>query len=464
MSETNSGSWKTKVRGLLGTKEFYRKVLAIAFPIALQSLITIGVNMMDTVMLGTLGEVALSSSALANQFISIYHICCMGIGMGASVMVSRFYGMGDMHSLKKTITIMLRFCIGFGLIFTLATAFFPSQIMRIYTPEADVIKGGTSYFIWSIPTYLLLGLSLDISLALRSIGKAKVPLICSIISFTSNIFFNWVFIFGKLGAPRMEIAGAALGTLIARAIECTAILIYFLKIDKKIQYRVRDLFMKVKDLVPEYVKISLPVLISDAMMALGNSVIAIIMGHIGSAFVSANSITTVTQQLTTVLTQGISQAGCIVTGHTLGRGDAEQAQRDGYTFITFGFLLGLAACIIILIIAEPVVGMYNITPDTHIIAMQLMDGVAINVIFQSTNSILTKGVLRGGGDTRFLMVADVIFLWVASVPLGMLTGLVLHLPAFWIYLSMKVDQIIKCFWCIGRLRSRKWIKAIKGTA
>ena len=143
MSETNSGSWKTKVRGLLGTKEFYRKVLAIAFPIALQSLITIGVNMMDTVMLGTLGEVALSSSALANQFISIYHICCMGIGMGASVMVSRFYGMGDMHSLKKTITIMLRFCIGFGLIFTLATAFFPSQIMRIYTPEADVIKGGT---------------------------------------------------------------------------------------------------------------------------------------------------------------------------------------------------------------------------------------------------------------------------------------------------------------------------------
>lgn len=214
-------------------------------------------------------------------------------------------------------------------------------------------------------------------------------------------------------------------------------------------------------LVPEYLKICIPVLISDSLLALGNSAIAMIMGRIGAAFVSANSITAVTQQMTTVLTQGISQAGCIITGHTLGEGKREQAQREGYTFLIFGALLGAAACLVILAISGPVIGMYHIQEETRQIAQQLMDSVAIILIFTSANSILTKGVLRGGGDTRFLMFADILFLWLASVPLGILAGLVWELPAFWIYFFMKIDQIIKCVWCVYRLRSGKWIKAIK---
>lgn len=453
---------KDTIRQYLGTKGFYLKVCAIALPIAAQSLITIGVNMMDTIMLGSLGEIAISASSLANQFITIYHIACMGIGMGASVLVSRFFGMEDWNSLKKAITIMLRLCIGFGLLFMFATIFFKAQIMRIYTPDPQIIEQGVLYFTWSIPTYLLLGLSLDCTLVLRSIGKAQVPLITSIVSFFSNIFFNWMFIFGKLGAPRMEVAGAALGTLLARLIECTIILTYFFRVEKQVRYRVRDLFTSCRDLVGEYFRISIPVLISDTIMALGNSAIAIIMGHIGAAFVSANSITAVTQQLTTVLTQGISQASCIITGHTLGEGDVERAQREGYTFTIFGAILGMIACFIILLISKPMIGLYNITEETQAIAMQLMEAIALILVFQSTNSILTKGVLRGGGDTKFLMAGDVLFLWIASVPLGILAGLVLHLPAFWIYFFMKIDQILKCIWCWNRLRSGKWIKKIQG--
>ncbi|MCR5178220.1 MAG: MATE family efflux transporter [Lachnospiraceae bacterium] len=448
-------------RACLGNKDFYLRVGMIALPIALQSLIQIGVNMMDTVMLGTLGETALSASALANQFITIYHICCMGIGMGASVLVSRFWGAKDMYSLKEAVTIMLRLCVGFGLVFAVLTALFPGQIMRIYTPDRDVISEGIEYFFWAVPTYVLLGLSLDITLVLRSIGKAGIPLFCSILGFGSNLFFNWVFIFGKLGAPRLEVAGASLGTFLARLIECTLIAGYFFVIEKNLRYRFRDIFMHCRDLIGEYLVISIPVLVSDALMAFGNSAVAIIMGHIGAAFVSANSITTVTQQLTTVLTQGIAQAGCIVTGHTLGQGDKERAQREAYTFMIFGAVLGLIAGVIILLVREPVISMYNIEDETKAIARQLMNAIAFILMFQSTNSIMMKGVLRGGGDTRFLMLADVLFLWVASVPLGLLAGLILHLPAFWIYFFMKIDQIIKCIWCFGRLKSRKWIKAVK---
>lgn len=149
-----------------------------------------------------------------------------------------------------------------------------------------------------------------------------------------------------------------------------------------------------------------------------------------------------------------------MTGHTLGKGEVERAQREGYTFMIFGTILGVAACSIILVLSGPIVGLYHITEETRAIAYQLMDAIAIIVIFQSMNSILTKGVLRGGGDTKFLMLADILFLWVASIPLGMLAGLVLHLPAFWIYFFMKIDLIIKCVWCVFRLRSGKWMKKI----
>ncbi len=445
----------------LGNAEFYKRVSIIALPIAFQNLIQIGVNMMDTIMLGTLGETALSASALANQFITIYHICSMGIGMGASVLVSRFWGMQELNSLKKSVTIMLRLCLGFALVFAVLTAFFPGQIMRMYTPEEDVIREGVRYFLYSIPTYFLLGLSLDCTLVLRSIGSAVVPLVCSILGFMSNLFFNWVFIFGKLGAPRMEVAGAALGTLISRIIEFAMIGGYFFFIEKKLGYRIKDLFMKCGDLVREYLVISIPVVISDALMALGNSAVAMIMGRIGTNFVSANSITTVTQQLTTVLTQGVAQAGCIVTGHTLGKGEVAKAQDEGYTFAVFGLIMGAIAGAIVFLVSGPVVGMYNITDDTKDIAMQLMRAISIILVFQSTNSILAKGVLRGGGDTKFLMLADVLFLWIASVPLGILAGIVLKLPAFWVYFFIKIDQIIKCVWCFQRLHSGKWIKRIK---
>lgn len=451
----------SRLKEYLGTSEFYKRVGCIAIPIALQSLISIGVNMMDTVMLGALGEVALSASSLANQFINIYHICCMGIGMGASVMVARYWGMRDIHSLKQSITIMLRLCIIFGVIFTVATALMPEQLMRVYTPDTDIIREGTKYFQWSVSTYLLLGLSLTCTIVLRSVGQAKIPLICSSVSFIANLFFNWVFIFGNLGAPRMEVAGAALGTLLARMIEFAAIASYFFLLDRKIGYRIKDFVMNCHGLVHEYLRICIPVLISDALLALGNSAIAMIMGRIGPQFVSANSITAVTQQMTTVLTQGVSQAGCIITGHTLGDGKREQAQREGYTFLIFGILLGTAACLIILAVNKPVISMYHIQEETRQIAEQLMQAVAVILLFMSANSILTKGVLRGGGDTKFLMYADILFLWLVSVPLGILAGLVWKLPAFWIYFFMKADQIIKCIWCVWRLHSGKWIKVIK---
>ena len=453
-----------KYKEYLGTKELYLKMAKIAIPVSLQSLITVGINLMDTVMLSSMGDDQLSAAALAGQFINLFMICCMVIGMGASVLTSRFWGMQDKSSLKKTITIMLRFVVMFAAVFTLVTIFCPDWIMRIYSKETEIIKHGITYLNWIIPTYICMGLSLTCTIVLRTVGQVRIPLYCSISAFFVNVFFNWVFIFGKLGAPRMEIAGAALGTLIARIFELCFICGYFFFIDKRIRYRLRDLTMRCRDLLKEYIRISIPVLISDALLAFGNNTVAMIMGRIGKTFVAANSVTMVVQQLSSVLTQGVCNASGIITGHTMGEGDYEKAQKQGYAFLFMGFIIGCFAALLIFLLRDPMINYYKVSPEAKLIAKDLMNAILFINIFQSMNSILTKGVLRAGGDTVFLMAGDILFLWVASIPLGYLAGLVFDWPSFWIYTCLKIDQIIKCVWCFFRLRSGKWLKKIKGQA
>lgn len=445
-------------------KAFYTNVAGIAIPIALQGLITTGVNMMDTIMIGMVGETQLSAVSLANQFINIFHIFCMGIGMGASVLVARYYGMKDKDSLKKTVTIMLRLCLAMATLFCVATIFLPEQIMKIYTVEEPIISNGIEYLEYSVVTYFLLGLSLTCTIVLRNVGQVKIPLYTSIAAFFINVGANYLFIFGKFGAPRMEVAGAAVGTLIARIFEFSMICGYLFIKDKEIGFRIKDLFASVGNLWREYIRISIPVLISDGILALGNNSVAMVIGRLGESFVAANAVTAVTQQLSSVMIQGFSQAGAIVTGYTLGEGEREKAHNQGYAFLGLGIVFGFVAAGIIMLISGPMITAYNLSEETQAIARELMLSICIIVVFQATNSIMTKGVLRGGGDTKVLMLADNIFLWVASIPLGVLAGLVLHLPAFWIYFFLKIDQVLKAVWCVIRLRSGKWIKKIKSSA
>ena len=451
---------------------FYKGVFALALPIALQSLITIGVNMLDTIMVGSLGETALSATSLANSFISIYQIFCMGLGMDASVLVSRYWGMkkaaGDdeektqaaSRALKQTVCLMLRITVGLAALFALLTLFIPSAIMKTYTSDGEIIRLGDIYFRWSVVTYFFLGTSLVSTIVLRSVGQVKLPLYVSVGAFLVNLGANYIFIFGKLGAPRMEVAGAALGTLIARLFEAGMILGYLFGIDKKIRFRLRDLFMKTSSLLGEYIRISIPVLVSDAILAIGNNSVAMVIGHLGAAFVAANAITSVTQQLSTVVIQGVSQAGAIVTGQTLGLGDRHKTMNQGWMFFGLGLALGAISAAFIMAVSHPIISTYKVSEETVKIAEQLMAAISIIIIFRATNSIMTKGVLRGGGDTKMLMLADNIFLWVLAIPFGILAGFVFHWPAFWIYIALKSDDIIKTFWCLGRLKSEKWIKKI----
>ncbi|MBQ2116791.1 MAG: MATE family efflux transporter [Lachnospiraceae bacterium] len=439
-------------------KQFYKTVALIAIPVIFQSLITIGVNMTDTMMLGKMGEDQLAGSSLANDFINIFQIMCMGMGYGAAVMTARHWGSKDIKALKKIVTIMLRVCLCISSIFSILAFVYPDNIMNIFSSEPDIIANGVRYFKISAFTFIPMGITLTLTAVLRSVRETRVPLILAIVAFFANIFFNWVFIFGNLNMPRMEISGAALSTLICRIIEMTCMLIYIFCKDKKIGYKVKDLFMSCSDSIQTYITFCIPVLISDTLLGLGNSMTAVIMGHIGASFVAANAIISQVVRMSTVFNQGVSSAASILTGNTLGAGEKKKAYSQGITLFLMSIGLGIFAAIVILIVSPFIIESFNITPETRSIAYELMWAVAIMVVFQATQSLLTKGVLRGGGDTRFLMIADIVFLWVVSVPLGYFTGLVWGCSAFVIYCALKADWAVKSALCAYRLIKGKWIK------
>ena len=441
-------------------KNFYKAFIVIAFPVVLQSCITIGVNMLDTIMLGSFGETYLSATSLSNQFFNLYQIICMGLGGGAAVLTAQAWGRKDQEAIKKVITIMLYLTIGIALLFNVATCLFPRQIMSIYTPDAIVLDECERYYKYLAYAFVFQGVALTLTQVLRSVKEAKIPLYSAIMAFFTNVMLNYALIFGKFGLPRMEIEGAALATLLSRIGECLFIMVYVFVIDKKINYRIHDLFKKCTEYIQPYIRYGLPVLCSDFLLGLGNSAIAIVMGHISSEFVAAFSITTITQQMCNIFTTGVTNASGVLIGNTLGENKTEEAYNQGKTFIAMSVIIGICAAIVVYVIKIPVINMYNILPETKNIANSLMNGVSFMIIFRMMGSVLTKGVLRGGGDTKFLMKADILFLWCASIPLGILSGIILHLNAFIVFFCLNIDHLIKALWCLKRFRSKEWITVI----
>lgn len=440
-------------------KQFYLLVLSIALPVALQQVINLGVNLADQIIIGWFGETQISACSLANQFYFIYNVLCLGISGGACVLTAQYWGAGNNRRVKETTTLALWLAIGLSVIFSMLSLLCPKTIMSFYTTDALVMEAGAKYLRIMAFVYMIHGTALITVAVLRTVGVIKLGLLISVVSFFVNIFFNYVFIFGELGFPRLEIAGAAIGTLIARAVEFVITFGYLMIVEKDLGYRFKDLFIKIdKPLIKEYMTIGSPVIVSDGLLTFGNNALAMIMGHMGPSMVSAYAICNVTVQISTVFINGISSASSVITGNTIGKGETKKALDQGYTFFALSIIIGILGAGIIWIINPYIISFYNITSETVEVTNQLMAAVELIVIFQCIQGVMTKGVLRVGGDTKFLMMADILFLWIASIPLGFLTGLVWKMSPFIVYICLRIDFVIKSIWCIHRLSSGKWIR------
>ena len=425
----------------------------------MQQAINMGVNMMDTIMLGNLGEAQLSASSLANTFYSVFNTLCLGVIGGCSVLAAQYWGAENKEKCRETFSLAVRIIGVIAIAFGLVTYFAPRAVMRLYTDEEPVISAGIGYLKIMAFVYLIHGTAMVIAFLMRSVRAATLGLVVSIVSFVVNVVSNYALIFGKFGAPRLEIVGASLGTLIARISEFLVTFGYIFFIDRRLELKPRD-FIKnpPRDLFVTYLKVGMPALISDGLIGVGASIMSTVLGHMGAAVVSAQAVCQVVNRLFTVIVVGMASAAGVLTGNAIGRGDREQAADQAETFYWLGLVFGVLSAVMFFVFGNLSLSFYRLEDATIGITRVLIRAHAFIIVFQCIQSIMTKGVLRGGGDTRFLMVADILFLWVLSLPLGALGAFVFKWPAWAVVICLRADYIVKTFWCYRRMKSGKWMK------
>lgn len=440
-------------------KAFYKAVVTLTIPGVLQAIISLGLNLVNSMMMGTLGETQLAAISLANFFIEFFTILCLG-GIGITVLTAQYWGAKDIVSLKQALTLMLRIILTIAAILTIVMLFFPENLMRLFSPDPLVVEKGAIYFRTYAAAMIPMGIAFSMMVVLRTARQVKIPLISSIIAFVVNIFVNWVFIFGNLGAPRLEIRGAAIGIVCARVIEMLLIGGYTLFKEDKIAYRIKDFFQPCSAQFKTFFKFGLPAAATDFVLASSLSLSAMITGHVGTTYAAAAACVAPIASMASVINSGLNNAGCIITGNNIGNGDKQKTRTQANKLFVIALVIGVMAAAAITLLVPVISKGYNFADETRGAVSQLTYSYALMTLFHVTQAILGKGILKGGGDTRALMIVEIVAIWGFAMPLLYMGGIVWHVAPFWVYVFLKFDWIVKTVWCLLRFRGEKWMKKI----
>ncbi len=444
----------------LFNKAFIASVISIAVPIALQNLISTGVQTMDTIMLGRLGDTAVSAAALGGQPFFLLSLLSFGLTGGGSVLIAQYWGQKNIEVIKKVMRTSMLFITVASLIVTFICFFYSEGVMRIFSNEEEVVKASAEYLKVLSLGFVFNAIASNYLMSMRAVEKVKMSTVVYAMSFFVNVFFNYIFIFGEFGAPELGIVGAALGTVIARIFEFLCAVIYMYFIEKEIGYKMHCMIKKDKSVRKDYIKNATPVIMNEMLWAFGTSAITMVMGRMGQTFVAANSVTMVLFNLASVTTFGIANASAVLAGKTIGEGDLEKTQKVANTLVVLAFSMGAIGTMVLLLIRDPFLSFYNITDTAKEMSSQMIFILAILMPISSVDIVNEIGILRGGADTKFALGVTTVGMWGLNIPLGILMGLVLQMPAPIVFLSMRIDSFFKIPLQLYRIVTGKWIRRV----
>lgn len=439
---------------------FYRNVFALVIPMALQNLINVGVTAADVVMLGKVGEKALSGASLAGQVQYIMVLFLFGLTSGATVLTAQYWGKGDKRTIEKILALGMKAAIAVTAVFMAAALAVPGLLMKIFTNDPEVIAQGILYLRIVAFSYVLMGITQVYLYVMRSIERVVVATVVYLISLICNVILNAVFIFGLLGCPAMGIQGAALGTLIARLVELVLVAGYARLFNKDIKFRFRYLMKTDKLLMKDFMYYALPVVMNEVMWGLGTAANTAILGHMGSAAVAANSVAQVARQLATVVAFGLSSATAIYLGKTIGEGKLEHAKAYAHRFLWLSVIMGVLGGAVILGISPIAAGALSLSADAKGYLRFMFFVMSYFVIAQAFNTTMIVGTFRSGGDTRFGLILDVSTMWGGSILFGWLAAFVFKCSVPVVYMILMCDELIKVPVSWLRYRSYKWLKNV----
>ena len=439
--------------------EFFKKLLILAIPIILQNLIGASLNLLDNLMIGSLGENAIASTGIANQYYMLYYNTVNGIVMGAGIFMAQYWGKKDVKSIYTFMGISLLFSLITAFLFAIGGVFFSQNIMGVFTKEEIVTSLGKNYLAAVAPSYIFTSISLSFAMALRSAGYTKIPMYGSLIGLLFNGVLNYIFIFGKLGVPALGVTGAALGTTVARFMEMSFILHTIYIRDKNIiAGKVSEMFIFSKNYIQKFIKTATPVVFNDVMWIGGITVYFIAYSKLGTNATATMQIANTINNAFNIFAIGIAIATSIVIGNTIGAGNEKEAKEIAIKINIFGIALGVIVGIIFFIASPFIPLMFKITPETKANVITVLKIMSILVPIRFFGIVQIIGVLRGGGDVVYAILVELIAVWGIGVPLSFIGAVYLDYPITIVYALTCLEEPFKMLSTIPRLLSGKWIR------
>ncbi|MDD3402558.1 MAG: MATE family efflux transporter [Hespellia sp.] len=441
-------------------KSFYKTVITLVLPLALQNLINVSVGTADVVMLGKVGETALSASSLAGQAYFVMTLIFFGLTSGATILVAQYWGQKNIKVIEQIIGMTMRIGIVVAILFTIVVLAAPGTVMRIFTNDPVVIAAGIPYLRIIACSYIIATITIIYTNVIRGMELVVISTIVYGTSLLVNIVLNAIFIFGLLGCPALGIRGAALGTLIARIVELVIVFIYDRKYNPVLKFRIKFLFTQNKALTRDFLKYATPVVLNELAWGCGIATVTAIIGRMGQAAVAANSVMQVGRQMAMILSFGIASATAILVGKTIGEGNKNLAKQYATRFWKMSVILGLLGGLVVLTVMPIAGNILTLSEQARVYLRQMTYIMAYYCVGQSINSTLIVGIFRAGGDSKIGLMIDMGTLWGVSILAGFIGAFVLKLPVMAVYVLLVSDEIVKLPFSIKRYRSYKWLNNV----
>ena len=442
-----------------GKDDFYRQIFKLAIPIIIQNLLSAAVNSADVIMLNYVGQSSISAVSLAANYSSILFMVYYGLGTGASLLCSQYSGKNNLQAIHAVEGIALRFSVGISILVALIAFMMPQRMMQLFTADPELITIGSSYLRVMGITYICWGISEIYLAVLRSIGRVTISMVLNVLAFVLNIFLNAVFIFGLFGAPKLGATGVAIATALSRLVQLLACVIVSI-LSKDVKLNPAYMFLRSKVLFHDFIRLSLPALGNDLSWSVAFSMYSVILGHLGTDAVAANSLVIVVRNIGSVFCFAIASAGTILLGQIMGKDDLEKSKKYASRMLRLTVITGALGGVIVLAVTPFVLKFASLNETAmHYLKYMLLIN-SYYIMGSAVNTALIAGVFRAGGDTKFGLICDTVDMWVYAVPLGFFAAFVLKLPVLWVYFLLCTDEFVKWPWVLHHYRKGEWAKNI----
>jgi putative MATE family efflux protein len=439
---------------------FYHNFFAIYIVLVLQNVVTLSVNLADNIMIGAYSETALAGVAAVNQIQFVYQQVLGAFGDGLVMFGSQYWGKGQIRPMKKIAATAMQAAVLTGGILLIIISFFPHQAVGLFTTDQPIIEEGVRYLNIVRFTYLFFAVSQLLLASLRMIGTVKIAFHLSVMTFFVNCGINFVLISGRFGMPALGVRGAAIGTLIARMLECIILILYIWKKEDRIKLTFRDYLKADVVLAKDYAKVALPIVVVQALWGMSTAMQTVILGHMTSAAIAANSVASTLFMIVKSMAYGASSAASILIGTAIGEGNERKVMEYSKRLQKIFLLIGAFGGILLFFIRIPVLSLYDLSPATKQMANTFLMILSVIFIGMSYQMPTNNGIIRGGGSAMYVVKLDLVSIWMIVLPLSFLMAFVFGAPPAVVVCCLNADQIFKCVPAYLMSHYGKWMKKL----